>query len=64
MARNKLVKISNGDLTSEVLPETVPAWMSAGWTLVDDGSSESVPEEPPVDDPQGPEEPDDNMDEE
>lgn len=50
MPRPAKVTITKGDLTGECLPESVPAWEAAGWTVADDGSSESGVQEPVVPD--------------
>ncbi len=36
----KYVEIKKDDLTGRVLPESVSQWEDAGWTAVDDGTSE------------------------
>lgn len=39
--RDVPVRIKNGDLESTVLPSAVVVWLKRGWTLVDDGDSET-----------------------
>ena len=40
------VKITKDGQEAEVLPESLKAYERHGWTVVDDGSSESAPETP------------------
>lgn len=39
--QKKTVTIAKGDIRAEVLPSSVQGWQENGWTLVDDGSSET-----------------------
>jgi len=45
MPKTKWIEITYDDQTARVLPESVPAWEENGWTVVEDGSSESQPVE-------------------
>jgi hypothetical protein len=49
----RYVKITKDGQEGECLPESVKGWERHGWTVVDDGSSESAPEAP-VAEPQTP----------
>jgi len=41
MAKRREVKISKDNVEASVEPQVVPAYEKRGWTVVDDGSSES-----------------------
>lgn len=42
----KYVKIEKDGVEGQCMPAAVKVWEANGWTVVDDGSSESAPEEP------------------
>jgi hypothetical protein len=46
MAAREQVHIVNGDIHGFCLPSALGAWESNGWTVVDDGSSETGSPEP------------------
>ena len=42
----RYVKIEKDGVEGQCMPAAVKAWERNGWTVVDDGSSESAPEAP------------------
>jgi hypothetical protein len=49
----RYVKITKDGEEGQCMPSAAKAWEKHGWTVVDDGSSESAPEAPEVE-PQTP----------
>ena len=41
MSKQKQIHITNGDMEAWVSPKSVPVYERRGWTVADDGSSES-----------------------